>query len=1446
MKELVRKLIAEVERPEDTYLAQDAEIIDIFVEEAEEIVVDVKDTFTHWHDNQQDLEPIKTIRRHFHTLKGSGRMIGANQIGEFAWTVEDLLNKVIQGTLPPLSEIRTYCLRCIEFYASDLHPSIQKNIALEADVRPYVAAGRLLKESKAIDDELWAFVSGIEISKTEVASEQAAEDDHATDEVADQNTALEIPSIYLDEVNDHLTIIREYLENKSPSSKQTTYLIRAIHTLKGSSGMMQIQDLVETSAFVEHALNLEMQKMGKLSHSLDLLEQYEVFITKYRRGLEEKNIVFSQQSLEEFKLVCEQYADYVKASDIEQIDINDIIALNIDCLLGVESDFESRVWQDAEPYLTQLIDETLILSDWANTKHLAQLQAYVDELKQAYTHLLGIAFANYDSLKTQSKELQSAHDVLTVYFDFLASGQISRILEQNQDALAETSQQLLQVYKKSDDGQYLVDSGLAEADTEEPSVAEQPEFSIQDVIQKLNQDKSSIHEHQYNVLDDEELIEIFIEEAEDIVSQMDADLATFEQDGQNHTALQNLMRHLHTLKGGANMIQAENFGLVAHHLEFIYELLIQKKQSVDSLFINIMHTVHSQMAERTDLIGKSGIDYSSVHTLDVLKALKSAVDAGQIDKISFATNTIVAEDQVKPDITVETATITESSQPQVEAAETTLSVSETTVNASREQSLVHLHSFARAFEQWIDDRINRGLLLSVQRIAYVILDDAKASQHAELIKVSTLLVRVFERFAVNQIKTDAYDVHIKALIQFAEHIYSDQIVDISEVEENIDALNKVLTQDHNSESADQSVFAELIHGDGTEPPPMMGLWQANQQKVQSAEMIRISSSLTEKVANLTAESAINRSRIEMGINQFNSTLNDMGLTINRLSEQLRRMQGELESQIIAKHGTESQYEDFDPLEMDQYSSLHQLSKSLAESTSDLLDFKVTLAGKVQGSEALLLEQSRIQTEVQENLLKVRQVSFSLIESRLQRLVKQTSITTGRNVELEVINPQLELDRTILDRLIAPLEHMIRNSIDHGIENREERLVKNKPASGKIQIILKRQGTDIILEIKDDGRGIDIARVRRKAESVGMISNQDDISDKDALQYIFQSGFSTAQKLTQLSGRGVGLDVVKNDIRVLGGYITVNAVPDEGTTFTIQIPTIMTVADALMVKVGDQRFAVTLSQIDRIVRVPVGKLKSHFNSQAEMFDIDGEACRLRYVAEFLGDHRSPAFNNDRTLPLLLIRDYDNHLVALLVDQLVGSRIEIIVKPLNSQLKDIDVLSGATILGDGNVCLILDAKNIARTAKATRRNTELTLNQSTSYEPDQVRNLVMIVDDSVTVRKVTSILLERQGFDVVTANDGLDAMKKLESVKPDVMLLDIEMPNMDGFEVASRVRIHDVHATLPIIMITSRTGIKHRERALNLGVNYYMGKPFQEDVLLETIGQALELSRETINE
>jgi chemosensory pili system protein ChpA (sensor histidine kinase/response regulator) len=430
-----------------------------------------------------------------------------------------------------------------------------------------------------------------------------------------------------------------------------------------------------------------------------------------------------------------------------------------------------------------------------------------------------------------------------------------------------------------------------------------------------------------------------------------------------------------------------------------------------------------------------------------------------------------------------------------------------------------------------------------------------------------------------------------------------------------------------------------------------------------------------------------------------------------------------------------------------------------------------------------------------------------------------------------------MDRTLLERIVAPLEHMLRNAVDHGLETPPDRAAAGKEAMGRITLSLSREGGEIVLTLADDGRGVNVEAVRKKAIERGLLQADATISEKELLQFLFHAGFSTAQKVTQISGRGVGMDVVQSEIKQLGGTVVIQSVAGKGTTFVMRLPLTVAVSRALMVRIGEDVYAIPLSQIEGIVRANPYELETYYAPNAPAFEYANIGYKLHYLGEFVHGIRVPSlFGQTLPLPILLVRGADQR-VAIQVDQLIGSR-EVVVKSVGAQLASVAGISGATILGEGSVVIILDTIAMLRAAALQKPRQRVTEDDTpTITKPERTTKMVMVVDDSVTVRKVTSRLLERHGYEVVLAKDGLDAITKLEDVRPDIMLLDIEMPRMDGFEVASLVRHNPNLLGLPIIMITSRTGEKHRERAFQIGVNAYMGKPFQEQQLLETISELL---------
>ncbi len=650
---------------------------------------------------------------------------------------------------------------------------------------------------------------------------------------------------------------------------------------------------------------------------------------------------------------------------------------------------------------------------------------------------------------------------------------------------------------------------------------------------------------------------------------------------------------------------------------------------------------------------------------------------------------------------------------------------------------------------------------------------------------------------------------------------------------NLEALQqantKAVATDFSTESLPQATH------DTSVMPKMLGDFGEFQETTDSNnEAIRVPASMMEQMINLSSEALINRARIDKGVNRLTNHIEEMDITVRRLAEQLRRMDIELEAQILSQIDDKNllENENFDPLEMDKYSSLNQLSKSLAESASDLLDIKATLLEKVHENESLLLQLSRTQTELQDNLISTRIVPFSNLVSRLQRIVRQTANEVNKQVKLTIVNADYEIDKNILERITSPLEHMLRNAVDHGIETVDERRQAEKNSIGQISLSIARDGSEIVIELTDDGRGIDVESVREKAISQGLIDpNDDSLTDTDIIQYIFNAGLSTTNQVTQISGRGVGMDVVRSEIRQLGGIVSVDSSKGKGSRFIMRVPLTLALADALVVRVADNHYVIPLVQIERVEQVNSDDLLNYYQSERHTFSIADTEYRLRSLNEILTGN---AVNNlsitaQSTLPVIIIKNQARQNLAVQVDKIVGSRLEVVVKPLGKQLSQVSGISSATIMADGSIMLILDLIALLRNAPIHQ------VSKIDTQNPLDSRKKILIIDDSVTVRKVTSRLLQREGFAVMVAKDGIDALKILQEYTPDLMLLDIEMPRMDGFEVAKQVRHNERLKDTPIIMITSRTGEKHREKAMEMGVNDYLGKPFQENILLECINK-----------
>ncbi|MDP2433092.1 MAG: Hpt domain-containing protein [Pseudomonadota bacterium] len=590
--------------------------------------------------------------------------------------------------------------------------------------------------------------------------------------------------------------------------------------------------------------------------------------------------------------------------------------------------------------------------------------------------------------------------------------------------------------------------------------------------------------------------------------------------------------------------------------------------------------------------------------------------------------------------------------------------------------------------------------------------------------------------------------------------------------------------------------------------------------------LRQKSDILDTLLNEAGEVSIARARIENVLSGYKLSAQELSSNVERLRSQLREMEIQAETQMRSRLSQMEDESQFDPLEFDRFSRLQELTRLLAESVNDVSTVQENLFSGLTEAEGALVQQSRMTRNLQQELMHIRMVPMNTLAERLHRVARQSAKETRRRAHLEIDGGQTEIDRTVLDRIAAPLEHLVRNAVAHGIEDPQARAAAGKPEFGEVRLSARQEGNEIVLNLSDDGGGIDHAAVRARAIVIGWLAANAEASDEQLDALLFRPGFSTAAEVTELAGRGIGLDVVRNEIAGIGGRVRLETSPGTGTRFTIHLPLTLALSQVVLARAGGVTYALPANIIALVREVRAEQMAAlHETGEVMLGD---EIFPLRTLSEMVAQPMQAGEGRYRTI--LLLRSGEQRL-AIRVDALQGT-FEAVVKNIGPQLARIAGVSGATVLGDGRVALIINPFQLAERAPRVEIEVEI--------EEKERAPLVLVVDDSLTVRKITSRFLEREGFRVAIARDGVEALEALEDEIPVIMLLDIEMPRMDGFEVARHVRAGGVTRDLPIIMITSRTAEKHRNHARELGVNAYMGKPYQEEVLLEEINRLAGLT------
>ena len=1367
----------------------DAEIVEIFIEEAAEVLETLSAKLPEWQKHPESTEALTIIRRCFHTLKGSGRMVGATDIGDLGWSVENMLNRILDGRISGGSSARGLVECTIErmpilveaFTAKQPQPNphISQQIidaaeqlakgepisglpnteiteAQETDVQQQVD-GRIFEEREDHPQSVSSDISSDELQAEPLQVDDASDlyeelaSQPSTEPLSEELLHKEseekiLLDIFVNEAKGHLRTIDHYLIQTRALAPMhqppTSDLQRALHTLKGTAEMADFNAL--------------SQLISPLDEFIKELHNHQISVDEDIMYLINDGVTFVRSLLEE--MVTEDDSDnqgtevqglelfFARLAELREKFVGAILRAeegrdNGPSFVAVKKlmAYGLRAIQDYGELLLQL------RSDTGSAE--AVYQQFIDELEEieitavdlpAIAKLAGLLAEVYRRLQIESNNaskdalelLEYSHEILLNLFDMFAADQdLSPLSEEHiqqlQNLISQLPEQAVEEAPLPADEPSVLQEPLAQ---EEPSAEQEPSAE-----KEPSEEEFSTNEEQSSALKswmeddlDQEIVGIFVEEAEDIISNLEETLHAWQNSPKQVEFGDQLKRDLHTLKGGARMAGFNALGQYTHD----FESTIDGTNEYNDAFFNRLATSQEWLSRSYDIARR--------------------IAAG------------------------DTAT-------------------------DLQQRIVDLEAFIHQPQPMADIEANAELPLDIEAALNIEQDnELQAELEPEL----------------SDPKTSINGPSAQPPVLIEKRDFSADLENLSR------------------------------HAPPSDRP------FGTQGEIK--EVVRIGAETLDTLVNLSGENIIFRGRVEEQVSDFNHSLDEMDATILRLQEQVRRLGTETEAQIdYRREQIEASGEsaNFDPLEMDRYSHLQQLSGSLVESASDLYDLKETLVDKLVGTESLLVHQSRINTDLQEGLMQTRMVPFSRIVPRLRRIVRQVSQELGKEVQLKMENIHGEMDRTVLDRIVAPLEHLIRNAVDHGIETKAQRKKAHKSATGTIAVTTYRQGGDIVIHLADDGAGLDMSRIRDLAIEKELMQKDAPLSDHEVAKYIFHPGFSTSDAVSEISGRGVGLDVVSSEVRQLGGSVDIESSPGRGTQFTVTLPFTLSVNRALMINVTGDHYALSLNSIDGVHFISPEKLAAVV-AGGGIINYAGRDYALQHLGALLSaetniDIVTPMASLTEAVPIVLFHS-DNRYFAAQVDEIVGTQ-EIVVKNLGAQFSTVPGLGGATILSDGRVVVIIDLNELARVAisegSLISQDAETAAEKALTQETAKVdraadeATYVLVVDDSVTVRKVTSRILKRQGYRVATAKDGIEALKAMQDEIPAVLLLDIEMPRMDGFEVATRMRASETLKNIPVLMITSRTGDKHRQRAMELGVDRYMGKPYQEDELLGTIDELL---------
>jgi chemotaxis protein histidine kinase CheA len=595
------------------------------------------------------------------------------------------------------------------------------------------------------------------------------------------------------------------------------------------------------------------------------------------------------------------------------------------------------------------------------------------------------------------------------------------------------------------------------------------------------------------------------------------------------------------------------------------------------------------------------------------------------------------------------------------------------------------------------------------------------------------------------------------------------------------------------------------------------------------QSLNVPSTLLDELQRLAGETLVTSRQIDQQLDGLGTIQRDQRQGVRYTHELMGRL-----DDLVALRGAALQSTaqkagaDLDPLEIDQYNELHVISRQLLEAHADNSEFQRRVERIMNALSDLRSEQEQLNRDLQRTILRTRTVPFGQVSQRLQRIVRQTAKQVFKQVQLDIVGEDIPVDAELLERIVEPLAHLLRNAIDHGIETQQERLAAGKPEHGRIVLRVGLQGDAATIELQDDGRGLDLEAIRSRAISAGLLSAEQTVDERQLIRLILLPGFSTRSTASEVSGRGIGMDVVNQRIAALRGVLAITTESGLGTRVQLRLPITQTLANVIVVRGQRQVSAVVSASVERVVSFAAGEC-SYDNGQLRV-TLDGEVLPALPIEAFYGESADFSMWVGATGVGLYVRDADGKGNVVLVRGIDEVR-SVVVKPISAYLPPIPAVRGITQLGDGGLAPVIDLDVLLQSAQQSHFDTaDLALTTAPVIR-------VVVADDSLSVRRALEQLMQDAGFEVATARDGFEALAAIQAKPTHALLVDLEMPRMNGLEVTRNLRNHAETRDLPVVMITSRATDKHQTMAEQAGVTRMLGKPFSEDSLVMLVRELI---------